>query len=78
MILSNTLLMPEKLKIGILRKPAGFKKILRDVMISRHEVNVDNMAHHFTCHLSMHVCVLHTVRCICTTKTSKIFTRARG
>ena len=39
--------MSAKLKIVMLRKPAGFWKILRDVMISRHKVIVNNMTHHF-------------------------------
>ena len=43
MVLVNILLMPAKLKIVMLRKPAGFLKILHYVMISRHEVFVNNL-----------------------------------
>ena len=78
MVLANTLLMPAELKIVILRKPAEFWKIFRDIMVSRHEVIANNMTHHSSCHLSVHVCVSHTVHFIRATKISKIFTRARG
>ena len=33
---------------------------------------------HFICHLGVHVCVIHTVYCNCTTNVCRIFTRARG
>ena len=33
---------------------------------------------HFMCHLGVHVCVIHTVHCNCTTNVCRIFTRARG
>ena len=46
MVLVNILLMPAKLKIVMLRKPAGFLKILHYVMISRHEVFVNNLIRH--------------------------------
>ena len=33
---------------------------------------------HFMCHLGVHICVIHTVHCNCTTNVCRIFTRARG
>ena len=33
---------------------------------------------HFMCHLGVHVYVIHTVHCNCTTNVCRIFTRARG
>ena len=47
MVLVNILLMSEKLKIVMLRKPAGIWKILHYVMISKHEVFVNNLIRHF-------------------------------
>ena len=47
MVLLVILLMSAKLKIVMLHKPFGFLKILHYVMISRHEVFVNNMVLQF-------------------------------
>ena len=49
MVLVNILLMSAKLQILMLCKPAGFWKILRDIMISRHEFIVKNIIYNFLC-----------------------------
>ena len=46
MVLVNISLISAKLKIVMLRKPAGFSKILCDLIIFRHKVNVNNMICH--------------------------------
>ena len=47
MVLVDILLIAAKLEIVMLRKPAGFYKILCDVMISRQEIIVNDMTRHF-------------------------------